>query len=437
MSRRPAEFGDRTVSQAFCITPIMLPLASKLGSHARMIHYMTPQGVGDAWVGNELRGVKNAGVQFSLHALNAPASTYFSSDDIQQMKDETRVIYPVSLFRVLVGLVVGPFLFGTRYFQVLGNALFGARESLKHRLVALWQCCIAIVWARDLRHETVDLIHCQWIHSAGTVGMYGAWLLDVPFGFTGHAADLFRNRIALLDKIQRAEYIVCISYFHRDFFLIHGASPKQLKIMYCGIDPNQFTVRTPRPRGEKLIIASSGRLVEKKGFDELIRGCAELRSHIQFECRIAGSGPLEDELNALIRELNLTDCVTVTGEPLLQEKIAEFMHGADCYCLPCVWASDNDVDGLPQMLMEAMACGLPVVSTRLVGIPDLVKDGETGLLIEPNDPAAIAAALIRLHEDQSMADRLAENGRSWVVEKFNLETCLEPLITEYQKRISS
>jgi colanic acid/amylovoran biosynthesis glycosyltransferase len=127
--------------------------------------------------------------------------------------------------------------------------------------------------------------------------------------------------------------------------------------------------------------------------------------------------------------------VRLTGTALKQEEIPDFLEGGDVYCLPCVWASDNDVDGLPMMLMEAMACGLPAVSTDLVGIPDLIVDGKTGLLVPPEDAEALADVLQHLAGTPELADRLAAAGRAHVVEHFDLGTCLEPLLAQYRKRL--
>ena len=268
--------------------------------------------------------------------------------------------------------------------------------------------------------------------------MYGAWLLDVSFSFTGHATDLFRDRCALEDKIRRAEFIVCISEFHRDFYLKHGARSEQLFVAYCGIEPDWFY---PRPEidtgGDRPYrIVSSGRLVEKKGFSYLVRACRILSDRGEiFECIIGGSGELEAELKSQVVELGLENKVSITGKTLVQEKIIEFMHDGDVYVLPCVWAADDDVDGLPQMLMEAMACGLPAISTRLVGIPDLISHEVTGLLVEPNDPEALANAISRLMRDRALGRRLAEFGRARVIEKFNLRNCLEPLIERYRQKL--
>jgi glycosyltransferase involved in cell wall biosynthesis len=269
--------------------------------------------------------------------------------------------------------------------------------------------------------------------------MYGAWLLDRPFSFTGHAADLFRNRQALATKIARAEFIVCISEFHRAFYLENGARPEQLFVAYCGIDTGHFTPRRrPRDRSRPYHILSSGRLVEKKGFADLIRACAILRDRgLDFRCTIAGSGPDEAALRAQIDAAGLGNVVTLTGEALKQEDIPDFMAGGDVYALPCIWASDNDVDGLPQMLMEAMACGLPAVSTRLVGIPDLIRDGETGLLVEPNDPEALADALMRLEAEAGLADRLSEAGHRHLVDIFDLDRCLDPLLERFRAKLEA
>jgi len=177
--------------------------------------------------------------------------------------------------------------------------------------------------------------------------------------------------------------------------------------------------------------------VEKKGFADLIRACKLLADRGErFECVIGGSGPLEAELKAQIQSLGLADRITVTGQSLLQEKIIDFMHGGDVYVLPCVWAADGDVDGLPQMIMEAMACGLPAISTRLVGIPDLIKHADTGLLVEPNNPAQLADAMARLMHDPALAARLSDSGQRLLKQTFDLNNCLEPLIDQFRQSLA-
>lgn len=406
----------------------------------KLIHYITTNGIGNAWVANELSRVDAAGVPFVLHAMRRPEKLLHGSEWAVRMNERTAVIYPLPVLGMIVSVLAAPVLFRSRFFAAFWNALIGKREHLRARVAGIAHFFGACHWARCVkgRAENVTHIHSQWAHSCGTIAMYSAWLLDVPFSFTGHATDLFRDRCALEDKILRADFIVCISEFHRRFYLEHGARPEQLFIAYCGINPEWFypPEQNERSPEQPYRILSSGRLVEKKGFRYLIEACRILADRGErFECVIGGSGELEGDLRSQVEHLSLTDRVTITGKALLQEKIIEFMHGGDVYVLPCVWASDNDVDGLPQMLMEAMACGLPAISTRLVGIPDLIRHEETGLLVEPNDPVELADAIARLMRDRPLGTRLANAGRRWVEERFDLRTCLEPLIERYRQRL--
>ncbi len=403
-----------------------------------MIHYMTVQGVSDVWVASELRALSRHGIPFELHSLRDTGQSYFMSDDVAQLAARTHFVYPLPPVRMVVDVIAAPFRFGGRFFGALWNALTGPRESARTRLVGIWHLLVACHWANGLRNHDVSHIHSQWIHSGGTVAMYGAWLTGTSFSFTGHAADLFRERCALRDKIDRADFIICISEFHRRFFLENGARPEQLHIAYCGIDTTHFKpVRRVRSPVDPFHILSSGRLVEKKGFSDLVDACAILRGRgVDFHCTIGGSGPDERMLRDKITAANLEAFVSLTGAAIKQEELPDFMSTGDVFCLPCVWASDNDVDGLPQMLMEAMACGLPAVSTRLVGIPDLVRDMETGLLVEPGEPAALADALVRLIDDPDLAAALAAKGREHVVDKFSLDACVDPQLNLFRAKLA-
>lgn len=397
-----------------------------------MIHYMTTHGVQNPTVANELRSLRKHGIEFRLHALRRPESSFFASPDIARIERETHYLYPSGLLHLVSSALMAVFVFRQRLLRAMWNAFTGPRESLWIRLKAMWHLLVAVDWAMSLRKSEVSLVHSQWIHSGGTVAMYGAWLLDVPFSFTGHAADLFRDRAVLEDKIRRAAFIICISTFHRQFFLSQGAKPEQLVIAYCGIDCDHFHPSQADFPGPPRIL-SSGRLVEKKGFPYLIEACRILKDRgVIFQCVIGGDGDLEEELNRAIESGNLGDCVRVTGQPLMQEEMPDFMRTGSVYCLPCVRASDNDIDGLPQMLMEAMACALPVVSTRLVGIPDLVIDRRTGLLVDPENPPALADALQELLDDPGLADQLAAAGREHVIHSFNIDTAVAPLVKQFR-----
>ena len=170
-----------------------------------MIHYVTTNGIGNAWVANELSRLDAAGVPFVLHALRKPEALFHGSDWAVRLNQRTRSIYPLPGPALVLSLLLAPLLFRGRFFAALLNALFGRREHLRARLGGIAHLAVACHWARRMlaAPEPVTHIHSQWIHSCGTVAMYLGWLLDRPFSFTGHATDLFRDRCALLDKIER------------------------------------------------------------------------------------------------------------------------------------------------------------------------------------------------------------------------------------------
>ena len=394
-----------------------------------MIHYITTNGIGNPWVAAELRELDvSYGVRCRLHSMRAPGNPYFKSEWARDMNARTRLIYPLPKLAFVMSMLAAPFLFRTRFVEVVFNALFGERESPRARAAGIAHVLVAAHWARGLRRERPARIHSQWAHSCATIGMYGAWLLGVPFSFTGHAVDLFRDRCALKDKVRRADLVICISCFHRELYRELGATDAKLHIVYCGIDLSAIPFR-PKPRGEGPVrILSLGRLVEKKGFAHLIDACAILKQRgLSFRCVVAGDGPLETPLQERVERLGLREEVEVAGRPVMQEHLADFFAGGDIFAQPCVWSSDHDVDGTPRTLMEAMASGLCSVSTRLTGIPDIIEEGEAGLLTEPGDVKGLADALERLIRDPDYAHRLALGGRRLMEERFEITRCLAPL----------
>jgi glycosyltransferase involved in cell wall biosynthesis len=200
--------------------------------------------------------------------------------------------------------------------------------------------------------------------------------------------------------------------------VLNGAAG-DVRRLYNGIDLDAFT---PAPHVERdpALILSVGRLVEKKGFEDLIRACALLRqAGVEARCEIIGAGERREALQALIDTLDLGQQVRLVG-PKPQDEVMAAYRRAAVFALPCVVAEDGNRDGLPTVLLEAMASGLPVVSTNLVGVPEIVDDGVNGLLVEPGDVAGLAAQLARLLRDAGLRHRLGEAGRRKVAERFDV-----------------
>jgi glycosyltransferase involved in cell wall biosynthesis len=287
----------------------------------------------------------------------------------------------------------------------------------------------AIYIGMRLRHDGLRHLHA---HFAGMAARTAYWIqqfFGIPFSFTAHANDIFAPRefvVSLLKLIENAAAIVTVSdYAARDLKTRFPASAVKMHRVYNGVDFSRF--HPPDPGSGTPGIVSIGRLIEKKGFADLIRACALLTSRRRaFICEIIGEGPLEETLREQIASADVKGCVRLAG-PQTQAQIALGLAHATIFVLPCTRDADGGMDNLPTVIMEAMAAGLPVISTPLGGIPEMVEHELTGELVPERDPSAICAAMERLISDPERARRLGDRGRQIAREKFSIETSARQL----------
>ena len=282
----------------------------------------------------------------------------------------------------------------------------------------------AAVIACLVRAQGVDHLHAHFGSDAATVAMLAARLTGLPFSFTAHAKDIFHSEVnldLLRQKISEARFVVTVSDFNRRHLLelVNQKCHEKIVRLYNGIDLERFKPNASRKEQQNLILAV-GRLQEKKGFRDLITACRLLtESGHEFRCEIVGDGPEEELLRQYIRKLRVEDRVELVG-PKPQEKVIESFGQATVFVLPCVIAANGDRDALPTALLEAMAAGLPVVSTRLVGIPEIVEHGKTGLLVPPGDPDALGRAVLEILGEPKLQRSLGEAGRARAERFFDL-----------------
>ena len=322
----------------------------------------------------------------------------------------------------------------TRSLGTLGTAVLdaiapGEPTSLRHRGVLLAQAVAALALAAPLRRMRIGHVHCHFAHAPATVGMYAARQLGIPFSFVGHANDLFERRALLKRKLRRAAFVACISHWHREHYgRIHGPAVGRCRLIRCGVELDGQAEPADDARAWRGRIVTVARLVPKKGIDTLIRALARLRAGQgeAWRLSIIGDGPQRDALARLVDELGCRDAVAFRGaQP--NAVVCRSLREADVFALPCRVDAGRDRDGIPVVLMEAMAAGLPVVAGRLPTITELVKHETTGLLVDGDDPAAVAAALARLAREPELRRRLAEAGRAHVAEEFSLWRNVERL----------
>lgn len=302
-----------------------------------------------------------------------------------------------------------------------GRATAAARraraESGLRRLPAL--LAVAQAW----RAWGVERVHAHFARWATAAAEVLAAATGAPFGFTAHAYDLFASPERLDDKARRAAWAVtCTEAARAEIERRHGPDvAARFVVVRHGVDLGVYRpLDGPRPPGALRVLAV-GRLVEKKGFSDLVDALARLRAHrVDVVAEVVGDGPLRSELEARAGASALpTEALAFVGARP-PDAVRERMRGwADVLVAPSVVTADGDRDGIPNVVGEALACGVPVVGTTVGGIPELVVDGTSGLLVPPHAPDALAHALARLVGDAGLRGRLRVGARRVAEERFD------------------
>ncbi|MBN1559542.1 glycosyltransferase [candidate division KSB1 bacterium] len=309
--------------------------------------------------------------------------------------------------------------------------------SKEQRQDFLLHFLLAPALAKRMKGDNVSFINSHFADAAAAFALLTAKLLGLQYGVTTHAYDIFTPQQHLGEKLQQARFVLtCTAYNKAALLEKVELEADKIHVHYHGVDTAKFK-RAGRAAGETVEILSVGRLVPKKGFNFLISACARLRdTQAEFICRIVGDGPLFTDLARLIREADLQNHVELLGS-LSAEKIVTYYERAHIFALPCVVLADGDRDGIPNVIAEAMAMELPVVSSRISGIPELVVDGVTGYLKEQRDIAGVADALDLLLRNERLRNEMGAAGRRRVKAVFDSETCLKNLHAFYLSELGN
>jgi glycosyltransferase involved in cell wall biosynthesis len=294
-------------------------------------------------------------------------------------------------------------------------------------------------WADYLRRRGVNHLHAHFGTEGASVARIFATLLQIPFSITLHANDIFLPPPDLGEKLHEAAFIVTVSQYNKSYLLdtYPGLDRSKIHILHPWVDLSRFTPPPPRPSDGVLRLLSVGRLVEKKGHCYLIEACQLLRAQgVDFECRIVGDGPLRSELGSLIAHYGLEERVHLLGA-LPHSGVMSLLAWCDVFALPCIIAEDGDRDGMPVVLAEAMAMEVPVVSSDIVGIGELVRS-DTGRLVPPRDPVALAEALQALWAaGESTRAAMGHRSRDVIAANFNLLEGTRELVAMFQRVAAS
>jgi colanic acid/amylovoran biosynthesis glycosyltransferase len=282
--------------------------------------------------------------------------------------------------------------------------------------VAFWK---GVRFAEIVEERGISHVHAHFISHSATTAWVISELTGVPFSITAHANDLYVRPALLDEKLREAEFVATISEYNREFIRTKCAEPGRVELVHCGVDTELFSFRQRNSYRRLLCVA---RLESTKGQADLLHAFARVQREVpKLTLDMIGDGADRARLERLRDELGLGEELRFHGA-LRTDQVRAALDQADVFVLPSLRHPSGRMDGIPVALMEAMASGLAVIATRLSGIPELVIHEETGLLVTPESPDELAAAIRRLVRDPELATRLAYAARERVCRYFDLET---------------
>jgi colanic acid/amylovoran biosynthesis glycosyltransferase len=374
--------------------------------------------VSETFIVRELTQVDGEGIEVILLSLFPPRQP-FVHPEAQPWLSRVRRISPIQ-----AGM--GCAWWMTRRPSALLRCAFALGWANRRRPSAMIRSLVTVALAaghaRELRGTGVDHIHAHFATYPAIAAWVCAKLMDVTYSITAHAHDLFVDQSYLEIVVADARLVVVISEFNRSFLAPYVAkSHTPVHLVHCGVDPAAYRFRPRAPSAEGAIDALCvASLEEYKGHRVLLEALASGdEDTARLHLRLVGSGPLEHEIRTMVDRLGLGERVQLLGSRS-EAEVAAMLEDADLFVLPSIVAHDGQMEGIPVALMEALASGLPAIASRLSGIPELVQDGVTGVLVEPADVAALVGAFRRVCSDPQATRARAQAGRALVEREFNV-----------------
>jgi glycosyltransferase involved in cell wall biosynthesis len=397
--------------------------------------------ISETFISNEIGLLEEIGFAVRLFSMRQPREN-FVHQSVHRIR--ARVDYlPETLLRPLPTLLRHNAQLAVRdprrYAGALGTAAGRFRRTrrlatLKHLLQA------GYLVQRFLPGSGVAHLHAHFAHSPTSVALFASRLSGLPFSFTAHAKDIYTaDPDQLREKIALSRFVVTCTEYNRGYLAERcPACRHRIHRIYHGIDTSLFSAgrpaRTPTPPYHVLTVA---RLTPKKGLPTVLRALALLTARgVKVTHTLIGDGEDRERVRSLITALGLSRVTRWIGTQA-HERVLDHYRQADLFVLGCEVAPNGDRDGIPNVFLESLAMGVPVVGTRVSSIPELVEDGRTGLLVPPGDPAAMAGAMQRLLTDTGFRDRIIAAGRRRVLEEFDNRRLIGQLAALFQAMLGA
>jgi len=311
-----------------------------------------------------------------------------------------------------------------------------ARDRTPNRFRRFGQACVL---AAGMSPDT-GMVYAHFLHTPTSVARYAAIMRRLPFAVSAHAKDIWTTPDwEKAEKIADAEWVTTCTRYGADHLAGLAEAPDKVRLHYHGLDVTRFLGADTPPlaarREGPVLIGSVGRLVEKKGYDDLLGALAALPGDLDWRFEHIGGGELAARMVAQAEALGIADRITWRGRKP-QNEVRDLLAHTDLFVLASKIAANGDRDGLPNVLMEAQAMERACISTAVSAIPELIHDGETGLLVPESDPAALATAIETLIRDEALRTRIARAGAARVRAEFDLENGLDSIASALRGKAS-
>ncbi len=356
-----------------------------------------------------------------VYSFRKPNFEWYDKETIAKVKKVNLIYLPI--YKLFINNLKFLFLNPIIYFKNLFKS-----TRFVFDIKSFFSFFVSVGWHYDLKERKIQHLHSHFSNYATLINYHSSNLLNVPYSFTSHANDLFEEntKYNLKELTNQSKFHVTISQFNKKFLSkISELDLSKIRVIHCGIDVNKFKPILNNNSTKCLEIISVGRLVEKKGFSYLMGALSMLNKRgVLFNCNIIGEGPEREILQESILKNNLSKKVFLLGlrnNRFVKEKVSK----SSLFVLSCIEDSKGDKDGIPVALMESMALGIPVISTKVSGIPELITDGKEGFLVSQKNSRELANAINKFIKSDIKI--LRKNSRFKILKEFNESIEVEKL----------
>ncbi len=377
----------------------------------------------EAFILNEIIEVEKSGINVTILSLKQPYEKTVHQNAKPYIK---KTVYPSGLFGIIQSNVLIILKNKKTYLSNLKIILQNDSRFVT-KIKEIITFFITIDFYRKLNLKEINHIHAHWATYPALSAMILSRLSDIPFSFTAHAHDIFLDKLMLKEKIESAKKVLTISDFNRKYLIaLYGKTAEEkVSVVRCGIDVTTFNFNGFRERsGQIKTLIAVGRLCDIKGFEylvEAVRILIDETGNSNLRCVIVGEGDNNNKLAKLINRLRLKDYIELPGA-FSQEELQKLLKQCDVFVLPSIVTDNGNKDGIPVVLMEAMATGIPVVTTDVSGLPEIAINIKTALVVPQKDAKSLAGAIERMLGDKELVLQLRKNARSFVEKQYDIRT---------------